>query len=144
VTDILKVKPEPKAPKEKPKARSRGKNSNAHKNVFNRPIFGIWIASPHRTFSFGGGAIARKSPYDKMIEIGNLLIAAQRLEAAIGKRYSNSPSPELLADWKLARSDVEALVRDYLSAIAEWRAPIQSQIRVEHAKARKGSKARKE
>jgi hypothetical protein len=114
-----------------------------HENVFNRPFWYLdCFTAPD--FSFGGGAIARKSPYDKMIEIGNLLIAAQRLEAATSKRYNNSPSPELLADWKLARRDLEALAREYISAIAAWREPIQSQIRVEHAKARKGSKAKKE
>jgi hypothetical protein len=79
-----------------------------------------------------------------MRQIGDLLIAAQRIEADISRRCGNRPSPELLADWKQARRDVEALARAYISAIAEWREPIQSQIRREQAKARKRPKAEKE
>ena len=79
-----------------------------------------------------------------MTEIGDLLIAAQRLEADIAKRYVNRRSPELLARWEQARLDVEALARDYLTAIAEWREPIQSQIRMEHTPTRKRSTSGKE
>ena len=56
-----------------------------------------------------------------MIEKGNHLIAAQKVEEELGDRYLERRTEQGLEDWKTARRRVEKLAEEYVVAIRKWR-----------------------
>jgi hypothetical protein len=67
------------------------------------------------------------NPFTRMIEAGNRLIEAQRLEDQIGKDYAEHRTQARLETLKAARHDVERLAQEYLATIRGWRESLESE-----------------
>lgn len=68
--------------------------------------------------------------FARMIDCGNLLADAQRLEAKRSEIYSRQQTPASMDEWIEARRWLAALAADYTVAIREWREGIEGQCRL--------------
>ena len=66
--------------------------------------------------------------FTRMVNSGDRLVEAQRLEESLGKLCSKRGTPENLERWKESRRWVEAFAEEYSTAVREWRENVESQL----------------
>ena len=68
----------------------------------------------------------RQSRFDEMMNAGERLIEAQRLENIISRLYSKHHTEQRLEQWKTARKLAEELAEEYLNAIRNYRESVEA------------------
>ena len=96
-----------------------------------RTMIGLHIAVDRRQHDARNAELLRA----RLASVGDLLLAALRVELEYSEIDLSQALPEELEQWRECRLKVEELTEDYISLIAEWREALAAGCRANNHRA---------